>query len=44
MSDKDLSNLDNQELMELLATLDGMDQILEEQEILLKEGNDKNED
>jgi len=32
MTEQDLSKLDDQELMELLATLEGMDDYLEEQE------------
>ena len=43
MLEKDLINLDNQELMELLATLEGMDDLLKKQEIILKEGIDNNE-
>lgn len=43
MEDTDLTNLDNQSLIELLATLEGMDQVLAQQESSLKEGIDNNE-
>ena len=38
MKEKDLINLDNQELVELLAALTEMDNLLKEQEELLKKG------
>lgn len=42
MIDIDLSYLDNIELCELLSTLEGMDDILKEQENILRNG-DNNE-
>jgi len=38
MTEKDLMNLDNQGLIELLATLEEMDNLLKEEETVLKEG------
>lgn len=37
--DIDFSRLDNLELSELLATLEGMNEVLKEQENLIKEGD-----
>lgn len=44
MVDNDLKELGNEELVELLTVLEGMDSLLEEQENELKEGmcNDEN--
>ena len=43
MLENDLIDLDNQELIELLATLEGMDDSLEQQEKRLKGVSDNNE-
>lgn len=40
----DIKNLDNEQLVELLSVLEGMDSILEEQEKILNEGERNNED
>ena len=43
MLENDLVNLDNRELIELLAILEGIDSSLEEQEKILKERCENNE-
>lgn len=43
MSENDFLNLNNQELIELLASLKGMDDSLKEYEEELKESSDKDE-
>lgn len=43
MLENDLIGLDNQELVELLATLEGMDDTLKEQEKILEGDNDNHE-
>jgi hypothetical protein len=40
MSDKDLNNLDNESLLELLSMLKGIDDVLEDE---LNKGSDNNE-
>lgn len=40
MLENDVKNLDNEELIELLSALEGMDVLLEEEENLLKEGDE----
>jgi len=43
VNDIELNDLDNEELMELLATLEGMDDELKNQEEVLKGDNENNE-
>lgn len=43
MNEKEFTNLDDKELIELLTALEGMDLVLEEEENKLKEGSDNNE-
>jgi hypothetical protein len=43
MLDKDLNNLDNESLLELLSMLEGMDNVLEDELNTVNRGSDSNE-